>query len=273
MGNFIWFYYNYFMFCLEVIQNDTETVINLVIYNVVYTMCGWSYYQTVSTPTSGIPEEFKISDEDYATLAQDDMSLEVQKTVLSEKVSQLPINTVSHEGGYRICSTCRVLKPDRAHHCKKCNTCVLRMDHHCPWLKNCVGHQTQKYFLQVLTYCDVHFSYMFVTVIPHFQDIWKTDLTKCVWFFSFIIGGISTFVLYVYSLYLLYVNKTSFEVVHPPIFADGRPNRNPYNVGPYNNFTQVFGKNPLLWSVPIETKKNKHSGVEFPLRDLDEDVC
>lgn len=29
---------------------------------------------------------------------------------------------------------------------------VLNMDHHCPWVKNCVGYQNRKFFLQLLVY-------------------------------------------------------------------------------------------------------------------------
>jgi hypothetical protein len=38
------------------------------------------------------------------------------------------------------CSTCQHSRPFRAHHCKKCGVCVLRMDHHCVWVTSCVGH-------------------------------------------------------------------------------------------------------------------------------------
>ncbi|RHY31258.1 hypothetical protein DYB32_003791 [Aphanomyces invadans] len=37
------------------------------------------------------------------------------------------------------CRTCKITRPDRAHHCSICNACVDQMDHHCPWLNNCVG--------------------------------------------------------------------------------------------------------------------------------------
>ena len=28
-----------------------------------------------------------------------------------------------------------------------CEHCVRRMDHHCPWINNCVGEFNQKYFV------------------------------------------------------------------------------------------------------------------------------
>lgn len=36
-------------------------------------------------------------------------------------------------GEARFCSKCGRHKPPRAHHCRLCKRCVLRMDHHCPW--------------------------------------------------------------------------------------------------------------------------------------------
>ncbi|XP_047487275.1 palmitoyltransferase ZDHHC6-like [Penaeus chinensis] len=44
------------------------------------------------------------------------------------------------------CSTCEGYKAPRAHHCRKCGQCVLKMDHHCPWINNCVGHRNHGSF-------------------------------------------------------------------------------------------------------------------------------
>lgn len=63
--------------------------------------------------------------------------------------------TGKSDGQPRYCKKCQCTKPDRTHHCSSCGQCVLKMDHHCPWLATCVGLRNYKPFLLFLTYTSL----------------------------------------------------------------------------------------------------------------------
>ena len=46
----------------------------------------------------------------------------------------------------KFCKTCDIYRPPRSVHCTMCDTCTLRLDHHCPWLGTCVARNNYIYF-------------------------------------------------------------------------------------------------------------------------------
>jgi palmitoyltransferase len=64
--------------------------------------------------------------------------------------------TVSSTGAPRYCKKCCTPKPDRTHHCSTCRRCVLKMDHHCPWLSTCLGLHNYKAFVLFLVYTSLY---------------------------------------------------------------------------------------------------------------------
>lgn len=50
----------------------------------------------------------------------------------------------------RMCRTCGINKPPRTSHCKHCDNCIEGMDHHCPFVNNCIGKNNYRYFITFL---------------------------------------------------------------------------------------------------------------------------
>ena len=65
----------------------------------------------------------------------------------------------------RFCKKCTNFKPRHAHHCSICRRCILHMDHHCPWVNNCVGAHNLKHFLLFLIWTGVGSCYSICVTI------------------------------------------------------------------------------------------------------------
>jgi len=60
---------------------------------------------------------------------------------------QIPsLSVLQYRQGFRVCRTCEVVRPPRAAHCSDCNNCTLDLDHHCPFLNNCIGRRNYGFF-------------------------------------------------------------------------------------------------------------------------------
>jgi hypothetical protein len=53
---------------------------------------------------------------------------------------------------FKRCDRCFVVRFPGVKHCSKCEGCIMSMDHHCPWVFNCIGQFNQKFFIQFLIY-------------------------------------------------------------------------------------------------------------------------
>ncbi|CAH0746907.1 unnamed protein product [Bemisia tabaci] len=76
---------------------------------------------------------------------------------------------------WTVCTRCETYRPPRAHHCRICKRCIRHMDHHCPWINNCVGERNQQYFVQFLMYVGVLSLYAIVLV----AFSWIKECTYC----------------------------------------------------------------------------------------------
>lgn len=124
--------------------NGWTSTISSVVGIILYLLLNWSYTTAVFTDP-GSP--LKSSDKSgYSHLPTHEPSTH----------RDAPSFTVKSTGESRFCKKCKARKPDRAHHCSTCGRCVLKMDHHCPWLATCVGLRNYKAFLLFLIYTSIY---------------------------------------------------------------------------------------------------------------------
>lgn len=185
--------------------------------------------------------------------------------------------TSKRDGRFRVCRTCQVWKPDRCHHCSACNCCVLKMDHHCPWIPDCVGFKNQKYFVQFLLFSTFYALIVF-TVTTTQLFFWFHDgeferelidlVLLSVWLLSFAVC-IAMLCFTTFSIYQLTKNQTTIEmhilrryreeleILNGSYQSQDTSNDNVFSLGsPLNNWEDVMGTTWLEWCLPIPTSKS-----------------
>ncbi|XP_058654403.1 palmitoyltransferase ZDHHC15B isoform X2 [Onychostoma macrolepis] len=255
------------------LSNYLERVAYLLIFHVCFIMFCWTYWKAIFTPPSTPSKKFHLSYSDKERYEMEERP-DAQKQILAEIAKKLPIFTRAQSGAIRFCDRCQVIKPDRCHHCSVCETCVLKMDHHCPWVNNCVGFSNYKFFLLFLSYSMIYCVFIASTVFQYFLKFWVGDLPNGpakfhVLFLLFValMFFVSLMFLFGYHCWLVAKNRSTLEAFSAPVFQNG-PDRNGFNVGLSRNLQQVFGEVKKLWFIPVFTSQG--DGHYFPLRTLRE---
>ncbi|KAE8605198.1 hypothetical protein XENTR_v10015019 [Xenopus tropicalis] len=251
--------------CILTVEVLEAKVTFLVIFHLLYLLCLWSYLRTVMTPPAVPPAKFRLSEADKQLYLSDER-LEVLQEILDRMAKDLPIYT--REISY--CEKCQALKPDRCHHCPICDICVLKLDHHCVFLNNCVGFSNYKFFLQCIMYalllclfsCAVS---LYCSILFWTHRVPDTN-SKIPIIGMFVVTAL-------FSLFLLL-----FAIAHFNLAIENVTDReysddieiNPYDLGCSKNLRQVFGNEKRYWFLPIFSGLG--DGYSFPMGDAAEDI-
>ncbi|KAF8933626.1 hypothetical protein BGZ47_010783 [Haplosporangium gracile] len=174
------------------------------------------------------------------------------------------------------CSKCQHIKPERAHHCRVCKRCVLKMDHHCPWVLNCVGQDNYKFFVLFIFYTSVHCIFILVSLIPLYMRSPDDTYTHQAQVVGMVIAGVFGFALVMFTITharLILLNRTTIEdhsTPHEegmlPCFRKGwtksegevnQGNERLYDMGYRQNWEQCMGKG---WKAMIPVRFPRPEG-------------
>ncbi|QCD89221.1 26S proteasome regulatory subunit T2 [Vigna unguiculata] len=73
---------------------------------------------------------------------------------------------------YTFCHYCSKPKSPRAHHCRSCRKCILDMDHHCPFIGNCVGAANHQSFIGFLISAVLSTIYVSIMSVYAGSHLW-----------------------------------------------------------------------------------------------------
>ncbi|KAF7137633.1 hypothetical protein RHSIM_Rhsim07G0000800 [Rhododendron simsii] len=122
----------------------------IAVFHFLLVMLVWCYFMVVFCDPGSVPENWKLVVEEGNS--EEGSSMPLTDCVAPENLASAISSSdgMERRHGVRYCRQCENGKPPRCHHCSVCQRCVLKMDHHCIWVVNCVGARNYKFFLLFL---------------------------------------------------------------------------------------------------------------------------
>ena len=140
------------------------------------------------------------------------------------------------------------------------------MDHHCPWINNCVGFYNRKYFMLLLIYVllstymvaasmalPVYGMVMELYARPSLDDM-RPFLQVGAYALDLLLAGVLT-TFFRFHVVLVCTNSTTIETMDKSTTKKGEFRRSLRQ-----NWYQVFGVNPWLWPLPIIGRSGRPLG-------------
>ncbi|CDR95127.1 DHHC zinc finger domain containing protein, putative [Babesia bigemina] len=169
----------------------------------------------------------------------------------------------------KYCHTCNIYRPPRSVHCNVCDVCVHRFDHHCKWLRNCIGGNNYRVFYLFIT-CTCLENILFAAfsilrIVMVSTNYWDTAaiihsavllsyMLLCGWF---IVG------LTAYHTYIIGMNKTTNEQLKA-LYTE----YNPWNRGIMRNIADTMfsrAKMQLLCNATLKARPIYDPGRSVPI--------
>jgi len=184
----------------------------------------------------------------------------------SPSSSSISLNNASQVP--RTCKRCKAVKPFRAHHCSTCGRCVIKMDHHCPWVNNCVAVFNQKYFILFLFYTCLCCVYSAVLLVGRFISCTNSVKTCSVTGIGAALCVLNFIEALIFGLFVCIMMFDQFSAIFDNTpGVDALQNKHGPKRSRYQSLKEVFGE-PFSWRwfLPLSIPKQIHEDFQFELQ-------
>ncbi|XP_059409640.1 zf-DHHC domain-containing protein isoform X2 [Carassius carassius] len=193
-----------------------------------------------------------------------------------------------NDRGWTVCSRCETYRPPRAHHCRVCQRCIRRMDHHCPWINNCVGELNQKYFIQFLFYTGMASLYSMALVVSAW--VWRIRSERegdgdkegeeapskhlivahyIILLVESILFGVFVLVIFYDQLVSIITDETPIEQMRNRLLKDKPNTTHPTHIAHTRKpkialLREVFGRGSIIcWLFPLHSSPTSVGGISY----------
>eukprot|EP00295_Goniomonas_pacifica_P018965 CAMPEP_0175852522 /NCGR_PEP_ID=MMETSP0107_2-20121207/26251_1 /TAXON_ID=195067 ORGANISM="Goniomonas pacifica, Strain CCMP1869" /NCGR_SAMPLE_ID=MMETSP0107_2 /ASSEMBLY_ACC=CAM_ASM_000203 /LENGTH=311 /DNA_ID=CAMNT_0017168049 /DNA_START=11 /DNA_END=947 /DNA_ORIENTATION=- len=237
-----WTYYMFMFIAVRGIADLSDDpgvpIAYMTLFHVLVALLLVSYARTIGTDPGAVPEDFVPQ--------RDDEELGAARRTR------------------RFCERCHCFKPERCHHCSICDRCILKMDHHCPWVNNCIGWRNHKYFLLFLFYTATAASLSAIADL-HWAFVREPEASDLPISYAALFEISHTVLMCLITLFLSFftwhhvrmalVNVTTLESFtmreSVRVILTNDPTPSDLFMSPRENWESIFGTNVWTWFNPF----------------------